>query len=953
MPPTFEQLNLSEFAALLERFPFERRINALHLHHTWKPDHSQYRGHDTILGMWRYHTQERGWDDIAQHLSIAPDGTLWLGRSFNWAPASAKGHNGNAHAGPFMIEMIGNFDVRADRLEGAQKAAALKVVALVQKHFSLPPESLHFHRHMSSKSCPGSGVEHRALLDDVRKLHEKSWQTLAGTRRGVNPFGDEALHLQSVINEMAARGSRNLSSADVEPLEEGMNAADVRALFSEGEAARGARPELTPEMKLELRPHVINLTQGQFSTGGAFETSQEDVDTLFNESLKDALETAKLQGRPLRLMLYAHGGLVSEKNGLWRAYSDVAWWKQNDVYPLYFVWETGLFEIIGQLLRNSRNKAKSVRDIWDHTTDPLIEILARALGGPTIWAGMKRSAECAVAPDGGAHYFAERFKAFLKKHESDKKSIELHALGHSAGSNFHGFFLPSLLQATGSQVKSLHLLAPAIRVDRFLEQLAPLMGKGVETTTLYTMKRDLERADNCAGLYRKSLLYLIYHALEPAVRTPILGLEESLRANVKTQKLFGLNGTKAKAGEVIWSLTPSQEGRSASGSRTHGGFNDDPATMNSVLRRVLGADANDHLVPFPTGGTRELGGWDEGFDWPEELGERPVAALTPPPSVNGTPNGSFAGPAVTPPAAIPADRGRRRALCVGIDAYPNPQHALAGCVADARAWATTLSTLGFETSHLLDAEATRSGILGSLEAMINLSQPGDVLVFQYAGHGTQMPDVSGDEADQDSPDDEALCAHDFESGAFVIDDDLRELFSQVPAGVNLTCFLDCCHSGSATRLAVGRPAGRRGADERARFLVATDAMVRAHKTFRQRRGSRSRGSARGSGAMRNIAFSACRSKEVAWESGGQGDFTRQAVALLQRGIDGFSNKRFAAEVVRAFGPSPRQNPELDCAPSSEDLGLLQPLGAQPLGRSLAAQSVPQQLRDLALELEKA
>jgi hypothetical protein len=70
MPPTFPQLTLAEFAALLERFPFTRKINAVHMHHTWRPNYSQYKGHDSIVGMWRYHTQEKGWDDIAQHPDV-------------------------------------------------------------------------------------------------------------------------------------------------------------------------------------------------------------------------------------------------------------------------------------------------------------------------------------------------------------------------------------------------------------------------------------------------------------------------------------------------------------------------------------------------------------------------------------------------------------------------------------------------------------------------------------------------------------------------------------------------------------------------------------------------------------------------------------------------------------------------------------------------------------------
>jgi hypothetical protein len=72
------------------------------MHHTWRPNHSQFNGFSTIESMWEYHTETKGWSDIAQHISIAPDGSIWTGRSWDQAPASARGFNGNATVGPFM-----------------------------------------------------------------------------------------------------------------------------------------------------------------------------------------------------------------------------------------------------------------------------------------------------------------------------------------------------------------------------------------------------------------------------------------------------------------------------------------------------------------------------------------------------------------------------------------------------------------------------------------------------------------------------------------------------------------------------------------------------------------------------------------------------------------------------------------------------------------------------------
>ena len=134
MPPPFAQLGTREFAALLRHFEFSRQINMVHVHHTWRPNHAQYRGHASIEGMWRHHTQQNGWRDIAQHVSVAPDGSIWLGRNFNLPPASAAGHNGNVQCGPFMIEAIGDFDRGQDELVDPQRASLISVIAAVHQH---------------------------------------------------------------------------------------------------------------------------------------------------------------------------------------------------------------------------------------------------------------------------------------------------------------------------------------------------------------------------------------------------------------------------------------------------------------------------------------------------------------------------------------------------------------------------------------------------------------------------------------------------------------------------------------------------------------------------------------------------------------------------------------------------------------------------------------------------
>lgn len=243
------------------------------------------------------------------------------------------------------------------------------------------------------------------------------------------------------------------------------------------------------------------------------------------------------------------------------------------------------------------------------------------------------------------------------------------------------------------------------------------------------------------------------------------------------------------------------------------------------------------------------------------------------------------------------------------------------------AWADALLSLGFEPPlRLLNGAATRTAILDAMGELIRTSSAGDVLVIQFAGHGTQVRDLDGDEALGDTPGlDEALCPIDFPDGAFVIDDDIAELCERIAEGVNVTFFVDCCHSGTVTRLGVGVDASGHLLDERPRFIAATPEMNAAHERYRAQLPARRTASGR-LPLRREVLFSACRSDEVAWESNGHGDFTTKATSLLRGGVAGLSHSAFQGLVQQAFGPSARQHPELHCDPAAEGRLLLCPIG---------------------------
>lgn len=75
---------------------------------------------------------------------------------------------------------------------------------------------------------------------------------------------------------------------------------------------------------------------------------------------------------------------------------------------------------------------------------------------------------------------------------------------------------------------------------------------------------------------------------------------------------------------------------------------------------------------------------------------------------------------------------------------------------------------------------------------------GSSLFLSFSGHGTQVRDEDGDEADGY---DEAICPRDYATAGLLVDDDLNRLLVQpLPRGARLHAVIDACHSGSALDL---------------------------------------------------------------------------------------------------------------------------------------------------------
>jgi hypothetical protein len=139
------------------------------------------------------------------------------------------------------------------------------------------------------------------------------------------------------------------------------------------------------------------------------------------------------------------------------------------------------------------------------------------------------------------------------------------------------------------------------------------------------------------------------------------------------------------------------------------------------------------------------------------------------------------------------------ALCIGINDYPGTDSDLAGCVNDANDWAGELTRRGFAMTRMIDRQATGKAMRSAIQKTVADAKAGDLIVVQYSGHGSFVPDEDGDEPDGT---DECLCPYDVRSKGPITDDELFELYSARRPGVKLVMISDSCNSGTVARFAL-------------------------------------------------------------------------------------------------------------------------------------------------------
>ena len=238
-------------------------------------------------------------------------------------------------------------------------------------------------------------------------------------------------------------------------------------------------------------------------------------------------------------------------------------------------------------------------------------------------------------------------------------------------------------------------------------------------------------------------------------------------------------------------------------------------------------------------------------------------------------------------------------LHIGLNSV-NPAHyqgwagKLSACEADAKDMAAIAKSKKMKSSVLLTKKATRNATLAALRAAAKQLKSGDLFFLSYSGHGGQVDDVTGEEADKL---DETWCLYDGE----LIDDELYLELSRFATGVRVLVLSDSCHSGTVTR---ARPAPGRSK------MLPPDVAVRTYEAHKAFYDDLQRAVAKAAGGMRPVDPDEALANVHAEAGGGRvariGKKSKAAVLLIsgcqddQTSMDGDRNGAFTEQLLTVW-----------------------------------------------------
>lgn len=319
----------------------------------------------------------------------------------------------------------------------------------------------------------------------------------------------------------------------------------------------------------------------------------------------------------LRLAIYAHGGLNGEEESIRRIRVLGPCFEANGIYPLFLTWKTGAAETIADMVQDwarrelgdEAARSKGVLDALGDAKDRALEAAAHVLFRG-IWSEMRQNAQASADAGHGLDLLLRNLLALAGELTASGRQLEVHLVGHSAGSILLGHFLALATAAQGGvppvlRVKTCTLYAAACSSEFADQHYLPAAQRGVlalSDLSLYVLSDENEKADGlptpAVPAYGKSLLYLVSRALDDVRKMPLLGMQ---RAQLAAFEEDGDQWAQAElgtiqqwlqqwpaAGQLRVVATPSVRVTRDGGQiqATHGSFDNNIDVITETLERI-------------------------------------------------------------------------------------------------------------------------------------------------------------------------------------------------------------------------------------------------------------------------------------------------------------------------------------------------------------------------------